>query len=682
MRKALVFLAVLFWIPGAWALEVKELGRQEVKLAFSRVESASLFEEPWLEAPWPTTVITRKDLQVFGWYTLGQVLDYQPSFYRLQNFHTRPFSFRGVAFAEMSGLLFLADGFRLNSPGLENFFPEWNFPLWGASRIEIVRGSGTSLYGDAALTGVVSLTERGESCREAGALWGEGGRGGGWVNLRKGGIRFLAAYYDKKEGELRVPASQDLALNPAPGVKPLEEVKDNYLVEAGLEHGGLSLLYRRFRFWESGAVTFLGENLRPEDIWDLTPYRKNVEDFWGLTYNFGRKGLKGRFKAYFLRAREESGLVSASLREFPEVFFSRGLLPANTFAEYDFRRYGMEAWLEKGSQESRFLFGGKVEQTNYHLFRVRPGLHPVVWSWLSAYLGRSLTLPSPSYTFKFPDHREELYALFGSWRKALGKRWLFNLGVRFEHFEAFGSELAPRLSFIYRLQPETSLVFTYSRAYQSVPYIFRLWQKKMYHEAESSLQKSETLEISLRHADLRGRFFSINLFYLETKDFLRLAPRYVMFVPRNLGEWGEWGGELEAHYEGLRFKAFFNYSFLDVLWSRKRNNPSGPIYGRRIAGIPRWMLKAGGAWRLSFRPEVWLSLAVRQYGRTLYRQSRKELWTSPYLLMDLNLLVEFEGWALNLKVANLFDQEYRLSGFLPPYPQPGRSFLLRLEKRF
>src|SRR4051812_2706304 len=156
-----------------------------------KVEAATKTEIPISKAPAPVTVITAKQIGESGarsvpdilrlvagvnvrWNPMIQTLD-------IRGFGENPFSNR---------ILLLIDGVPYNSGDTGGFplSPGFDtFPIQNIKRIEIVRGPGSSLYGENAYWGVVNIvTLSGEDLAGGQAQLFGGARSTGLVNVMYG----------------------------------------------------------------------------------------------------------------------------------------------------------------------------------------------------------------------------------------------------------------------------------------------------------------------------------------------------------------------------------------------------------------------------------------------------------------------------------------------------------------
>ena len=123
------------------------------------VEVASLFEDDILDVASSTSVVTAPQWQQFGAVTLGQALEATPSVFANTTWGgTETLSIRGYA-TELSvrGLGFSINGIPLSSYAYgSSSYMLPRVPLDLLSKVEVIRGPGSTLYGSDAFHGVVS----------------------------------------------------------------------------------------------------------------------------------------------------------------------------------------------------------------------------------------------------------------------------------------------------------------------------------------------------------------------------------------------------------------------------------------------------------------------------------------------------------------------------------------------
>ncbi|HVE86376.1 MAG TPA: TonB-dependent receptor [Myxococcales bacterium] len=114
--------------------------------------------EPAQSATGSVELITRAQMDAFGWLTVNDVLYAMPGFYPCADFERTTVGTRGLY--EPWGnnrLLLLFDGVPHNDPVTGTAYTWEPTPLFLAESVEVVRGPGASLYGSNAMNGMVAI---------------------------------------------------------------------------------------------------------------------------------------------------------------------------------------------------------------------------------------------------------------------------------------------------------------------------------------------------------------------------------------------------------------------------------------------------------------------------------------------------------------------------------------------
>ena len=125
------------------------------------VSAPSKLTQPLRESPSVGAVLTRQQIDLYGWSTLNDVLFRQPGFAPSQDYERVTVSARGLYEGwNNNHLLTLVDGVPFNN-GTNGFAYTWDVvPLILFDSLEIIRGPGSALYGTNATNGVVALYTR------------------------------------------------------------------------------------------------------------------------------------------------------------------------------------------------------------------------------------------------------------------------------------------------------------------------------------------------------------------------------------------------------------------------------------------------------------------------------------------------------------------------------------------
>src|SRR5204863_6058936 len=184
-------LALLCMAAASWAVEAQpapaktveptDISLEElVKMEIPIVEGASKYKQKTTEAPASVTIITADEVKKYGYRTLADILNSVPGLYISDDRQNARLGVRGVISRDYnSRVLLLVDGHRINN-SLSDGAPigtEFILDVDLIDRVEIIRGPGSSLYGNNAFFGVINVITRkgGDMTRHGAEVSGEGG---------------------------------------------------------------------------------------------------------------------------------------------------------------------------------------------------------------------------------------------------------------------------------------------------------------------------------------------------------------------------------------------------------------------------------------------------------------------------------------------------------------------------
>ena len=160
---ALLLLIVSFGAQAQDTTDVFALSLED--LMNVKITTASKLEEKLQDAPGIVSVISRKDIELYGSKSLGELLGKAPGFqFMSSNFYQdQQMIIRGQSFTPYDNhVLILLNGRPLRDPisGGLNMTIYNSFPLDAIEQIEIIRGPGSVLYGSCAYSGVINIVTR------------------------------------------------------------------------------------------------------------------------------------------------------------------------------------------------------------------------------------------------------------------------------------------------------------------------------------------------------------------------------------------------------------------------------------------------------------------------------------------------------------------------------------------
>lgn len=213
-------------ISSATAQDATDLTALSIEdLMGIEVQGASRFAQPITEAPAAVTIVTAKDIRDFGYRTLSDILR---SVRGLHVTYDRNYSYLGARGFGRTGdfngrFLLLVDGMRLNDTVYDSAPIGTDFPvdLELIERIEIVRGPGSSVYGNNAVFGIINVITRSgssvggvEVASQAASFGTQAGRAT-WGGRREDGAEWLlsASRYESDGQNLRFPEFDGVVRN-------------------------------------------------------------------------------------------------------------------------------------------------------------------------------------------------------------------------------------------------------------------------------------------------------------------------------------------------------------------------------------------------------------------------------------------------------------------------------------
>lgn len=551
-----------------------------MSIEVATVNAASKFDQKVTSAPSYVTVITAEEIQRYGYRTLAEILESVPGFYVTND---RNYSYLGVRGFDRSDyndrVLLLIDGHRTNDPVYGEALIGTEFPLDVdlIQRVEIIRGPGSALYGTNAFFAVINvITKRGRDVKdaqvsaEAGSLGTYKERGTFGTQRGSGTELLLSGSFYNSYGnralffpELDSPATNN-------GVAVNVDGDESYDLLATMEVRGLSLqgLYgSRTKVIPTGSFGTVFGDPRNRTTDALGYFDAKYEHQLGAKWH-----ILGRL------AYDHASYHGTYVYDDPE---SGPNLPALTLNE-DF------------SVGERVSLALDASRTLFDRHRVTIGTEDQInlkqnqWNYDQ--------LP---YILFLNDHRQSTVpALYLQDEYSIRNNLIFTAGVRWDHYDTFGSTENPRLGLIYSPREKTTLKLLYGTAFRA-PNDYELYYASPPNQVPSLSLQPETIrttevvfeqyfavhanaEIAGFYNDIRNlisqQTTSNNLLLYENSDAVHSEGIDCAIA-------GKWPGGLQG-----RLSYTFQQSVSQVTGSALSNSPanlaklnvSAPIVPRRL----------------------------------------------------------------------------------------------------
>jgi outer membrane receptor for ferrienterochelin and colicins len=597
------------------------------------VSGASRYEQSVSEAPAFVSVVTAREIRLFGYRTLADILRSVAGFYTT---YDRNYSNIGVrGFGKLGDystrVLLLLDGYhRLNDSVYYQAPIGTDFPLDVdlIDRVEIIRGPSSSIYGTNAVFAVVNvITKRGRDLKGV-ELSGEAGSFDTYKGRLSYGDRFTnglealasGSYYDSK--------GQDLYF------KQFDRPSTNHGVAQNLDGDQYGNFFTKLGFKDltlSGAFHSREKKI-PTAPWDLIfndPRTKTTDNraFMDLKY-------EGSFE-------NQLGLM---VRTYYDHYDYDGVYP---YPQQETKPF-LSSFLNKDIAQGEW-FGGEFQVTKS------------LWDQHKVVLGGEYRFNSREdqrnydvesrQVFLDKNHSSSTTAVYAQDEFRITQYLLLNAGVRYDYFEGFGDTVNPRLGLVYQPFEPTFLKFLYGQAFR-VPNAYELYsQDGTTTKANPGLQPEtiKTYELVWEQSLGKHLRFTLAGFYYDMDNLISLQTDPVdnMLFFDNIQQVTAKGFEAELDAKWPRgIETRISYSYQDAQDQKT---------GRQLANSPTHQAKFHGLLpivsdRLFFGTEL------------LYtgpRKTLKERETDDAFLLNLTLFWAraVKGLDLSCTLYNLLNQD-------------------------
>ena len=615
-----------------------------------RVSSAARYEQTTKEAAASTSVVTREDIERFGWRNLGELLSSLGGFYVTSD---RSFGYLGArGFSRPSDhnnrVLFLVDGHARNGiidaqASLEEGVAP---PMEHIERVEVVRGPGSALYGSSAMLAVVNVVTRSARDGEDTRVRVEGGEAGfrtGALSLagRAGAsIRYsaFASWLDKPAADAYFPEFDVPGLSD--GWALGKDSRETYTAGAKLDWGPVELSAMAGHGTQGDPTAPYGSSLaRP-----LTHSSDRLDLY--LTYS---KAISPRVRLDFQADYLNSDLEITIPFDQP--------VQVNRLARSRGTRWGGEAQVMLDLTPShRLILGGSTTATD-------PDLD----------IGDSFQ----GFHSTFGE-RIDVASVFAQHEWQARANLSVVAGARMDRYSTAGSALSPRGAIVYHASAASTFKLLYGGAFRAPTALEQFIEEGTILVANPDLEPENirTVEVVWEQRVGGGVFATASAFDYEMKDLISqgLDPDVGALTYMNLAS---------VHGRGIGLDVTGRLSSGVIFYvNGTLQEASDDATGEPLVNSPSYLLRAGASAMLPYGFGLSASVA-RDGDRNTYRGAPVDgVWLAGMHVRS----PAFRGLAASLSVRNLFDAEYGYPAGLEhrqvSIPQTGRSIRLTISATF
>ncbi|MDB6037374.1 MAG: TonB-dependent receptor [Verrucomicrobiales bacterium] len=644
--------------PDFTSLSLEELGSIKVPTVYG----ASKHDQRITDAPSSVTIVTSEEVKTFGYRTLADILRGVRGLYVS---YDRTYGYIGVRGFNRPGdfggrTLILVDGHRLNEPLFDSAFNVTDFILDVdlIERVEVIRGPGSTLYGDNAFFGVINVITRhgkdvaGAEISGSVASFDTYQSRVTYGNRLTNGVEvlFSGSYFDSQGHErLYEPAFDTPDQN-----NGIAEGRDGDTFYSGFA----SIKYHQF--------TLEGAYIARDKSAPLAAYE--------TLFNTPQPTIdkRGFARLNFNDTLGEDWVVSASAYYdyygSDVDYLSDATAPGGPFAtvlnkERDHAQWtGFEGQVSKAFDQHRLTLGTELRydfDLTLHSVNVSP------YEVLTDFHGSA-----------------ERGGLFLQDEYSILTNLVLTAGLRFDDYSSFGNTLNPRAGLVYNPFSKTTFKLLYGQAYRA-PNLFEYSGVGIDSKSNPGLgpEHIRTYEMVYEQylpANLR---FSASGFFNQTDNLIAQAvdPDDGLLYYRNVENAQTKGVEMEAEYRskaGLFARASYTLQRTEDVSTHEELSNSPRQLVKANVGVPLWGEKLGAGLELQYSSRA-LALPGRPIG------SADPYWVFNATLYSREIV---KGLELSASVYNLLDEKYTnpAGDELTPsvIRQDGRNFRLKLTYKY
>lgn len=652
-------------------------------------------------APATTTLINAYDIEMTGATDIDEVLESVPGLHVVRSsmsFYNPIYALAGISSTQNPEALVLLNGVPINTlyTGGRIAHAYGGMPLTAVSRIEVIRGPGSALYGADAFSGVINIitkTKQDINGTTAGIRLGSFERSDAWLNYGssyQGWDVSTSINYTNTQGQHRTV---------------LEDAQTQYdklfNTHASLAPGSVSLPHRN---WD---IDF---NLAKDNWTFHTLYQKrnNVNFGTGIAQALDPEARNASDRVYTDLSYKNPELAKDWATTARIGYIDVGYSSEQAFVIYPAGAFngaypeGMRAATGISERHAYIDITGTYKGFSKQLIHLGTGYH-----YSEIYkvtdkrnfgtnpLTGQLILPTKELTdisdttaaFCHPGNRSN-WNIFAQDIITINDNWEMTIGGRYDRYSDFGSTFNPRLALVWKTTPQFTTKLLFGKAFRA-PSFQELYQANnpiALGNPNLKPEKIQTYEIAFNFRPDSKWHIGLNAFTYNLTDKILFIPdsQAENYLAQNAGSQKGHGVVVEGGWQ-LNEKFVLTGSYA-LQTANDQNN-------HKVANVPRQDIYLRTDWK--FLPYWHLNTQLS------WILERERTFNDPrvpiddYVNVDLSLHYQKSKspWDFSVSVQNVFNADIREptpgpdeNGMIKiPYDLPvigGTNYLLQLSYHF
>lgn len=692
MKKAIIIKSSLFFslffIAGSCQAEntnedhLNELSLEEL-YALPFVEIATQTAVPLEKAPSVASLITAQDIAAMGAITIEEVLESVPGLHASYSTLNSDivYSIRGIKTGLTPQVLIMLNGKRISSDVLTGTMPYLSrMNVQNISRIEVIRGPGSAIYGADAYSGVINIITK--SAKELDGfhvglrggsnntqnIWGQfGGKIGSEWDLA---INLEFAQQDADTSQ-KVSSDQQALLDPianqygfpnaslTPGYLDYRYKATSYNIHLSNNNWKIGLDGWNQR--DNGTGSGNAQALDHEGHVNIDQYLFSLEytnrdwiENWDFSSKFSYQYIDSQYQLNLFPPGTvvpigSDGNVFTTPNNhvyFPDgVIGNPGRISKIPTFDITFEYSGLDY------HHWQFNFGIKKEEL---VSNSSKNFGPGVIDGSTFIVDGTLTdITNTPYLYVSDEKRTVKYiSIQDIWDFDVD--WTLTAGIRYDHYSDFGSTLNPRLALVWSTTDELITKFMYGSAFRAPAFVELYIQNNPIGIGNKHLnpEKIDTFEISFFWQPYSNLSTNLSFYHYETDDMIDfVANSQGASVTQNIKSLTGKGVEIELDWtihKSWELKANYTYQSTKNQSTHKQE----PF-------VPKHQFYLDNRWK--FLPDWSLNGQLIWVGETVRADNDSRSPVDDYNIVNLSLRRKniAKNWEIAASIKNLFNNDAR-----------------------